>query len=332
MPAYSQVGPGAADFENSALLSSDSYALLRMIKGGYVVFKDTSFIKGGILDFFYKMGAIKDTTTRDIWHYEKGSIIPIGVCQSAITANGGGSFTFTVGTVGGVAGQGAAQTNGAYSYNSSAIVNQVPPGVGQTFSFGIIGEVVIARNGALRGTIIDKTATTITVQTGSVNTTSWASLTSGDRINIVTRINGEYDPFHAGYSQTNSRFATTLQMLEASTPKLTTAALSQQMSYSINGSPFVGPEYLADLNTRYAMYEAYAMLLGNGQQTTYSDTGNSEVRTEILGLLPAAQTLGMDFGTIAINSANLQLIGDHIGTEFYWRGDVGFNRHTKQRG
>lgn len=322
MPAFNGAGPAQADFQNSSLLSADSYALLRSIVGGYVVFKDSSFIKGGILDFLYKMGNIKDTTTRDIWHYEKGSIIPVGICAGAVTDNGGGSFTFAVSTLGGGPGSGiggtgagSAQTNLAYSYNSAATVNQVPPGAGPTFSFGTIGEVLIARNGALRGVITNKIttpiSTTITVQTGSVNTTSWSALQSGDRVNIVTRVNGERDPFHPGYSQTNTRFATTIQMLEASTPQLTSAALSQQRSYRIEGQEFVGPEYLEDLNTRYAMYEAMAMILGNGQQYVYSDTGNSETRTEILGILPAAQTLGFDWGTIAINATSLQDIGNY---------------------
>ena len=153
MAAYTGVGPGQADFQNSSLLSADSYALLRSITGGYVVFKDSSFWKGGVLDFLYKMGNIKDTTTRDIWHFEKNSIIPIGVCSGAPTVNGGGVFTIPV----------TALTNGAYSYNSAENVNQVPPGTGPTFSFGVPGEIVIAKNGTLRGTITSKTSTTITI-------------------------------------------------------------------------------------------------------------------------------------------------------------------------
>lgn len=305
MAAYTGVGPGQADFQNSSLLSADSYALLRSITGGYVVFKDSSFWKGGVLDFLYKMGNIKDTTTRDIWHFEKNSIIPIGVCNGAITSPAANTFTIPV----------AALTNGAYSYNSGENVNQVPPGTGPTFSFGIPGEIVIAKNGTLRGTIISKTSTSITVKTGSVNTTAWSSLASGDKIKIVSRTSGERDPFQPGYSQTNTRFATTIQTIEASTPELTSAALSQQRSYSIMGQNFVGPEYLEDLNTRYAAYEAYAMLLGNGQTTSAAigagATANTETRTEILGILPAAQTLGKDNGTIAINATTTQAIANY---------------------
>ena len=305
MAAYTGVGPGQADFQNSSLLSADSYALLRSITGGYVVFKDSSFWKGGVLDFLYKMGNIKDTTTRDIWHFEKNSIIPIGVCNGAITSPAANTFTIPV----------AALTNGAYSYNAAENVNQVPPGAGPTFSFGIPGEIVIAKNGTLRGTIISKTSTSITVKTGSVNTTAWSSLASGDKIKIVSRTSGERDPFQPGYSQTNTRFATTIQTIEASTPELTSAALSQQRSYSIMGQNFVGPEYLEDLNTRYAAYEAYAMLLGNGQTTSAAigagATANTETRTEILGILPAAQTLGKDNGTIAINATTTQAIANY---------------------
>lgn len=301
MAAYTGVGPGQADFQNSSLLSADSYALLRSITGGYVVFKDSSFWKGGVLDFLYKMGNIKDTTTRDIWHFEKNSIIPIGVCNGAVSEGASNTYTIPVAPV----------TNGVYSYNDGENVNQVPPGAGPTFSFGIPGEIVIAKNGTLRGTIISKTSTSITVKTGSVNTTSWASLASGDKIKIVSRTSGERDPFQAGYSQTNTRFATTIQTIEASTPQLTSAALSQQRSYSIMGQNFVGPEYLEDLNTRYAAYEAYAMLLGNGQTTSATIGSNLETRTEILGILPAAQTLGKDNGTIAINATTTQAIANY---------------------
>ena len=302
MAAYTGVGPGQADFQNSSLLSADSYALLRSITGGYVVFKDSSFWKGGVLDFLYKMGNIKDTTTRDIWHFEKNSIIPIGVYSGgAITSPATNTYTIPV----------TALTNGAYSYNAAENVNQVPPGAGPTFSFGIPGEIVIAKNGTLRGTIISKTSTSITVKTGSVNTTAWSSLASGDKIKIVSRTSGERDPFQAGYSQTNTRFATTIQTIEASTPELTSAALSQQRSYSIMGQNFVGPEYLEDLNTRYAAYEAYAMLLGNGQTTSAAIGSNTETRTEILGILPAAQTLGKDNGTIAINATTTQAIANY---------------------
>jgi hypothetical protein len=307
MAAYTGVGPGQADFQNSSLLSADSYALLRSITGGYVVFKDSSFWKGGVLDFLYKMGNIKDTTTRDIYHFEKNSIIPIGVCSGAVTVVGGGVFTIPV----------TALTNGAFPYNPDGIQpNQTPPNSlvnapGPTFSFGIPGEIVIAKNGTLRGTITSKTSTTITIKTGSVNTTSWASLASGDKIKIVSRTSGERDPFQAGYSQTNTRFATTIQTIEASTPELTSAALSQQRSYSIMGQNFVGPEYLEDLNTRYAAYEAYAMLLGNGQTTSAAIGSNTETRTEILGILPAAQTLGKDNGTIVINATTTQAIANY---------------------
>ena len=50
-------------------------------------------IHGGkevFLTLLYKIGNVKDTTTVDISHFERGSVIPMGKCNGAVVNNGGG--------------------------------------------------------------------------------------------------------------------------------------------------------------------------------------------------------------------------------------------------
>jgi len=306
MAVFNTIGPAQGGFENSSVISADTYQLLRQITGAEVVFKDTDFIKGGIVDFMYKTGSIKDTTTRDIWHFEKTSIVPVMVCNSAITDNGGGSYTFTP----------TQASNLTFPYNDSVTgnVNQIPPGAGATYTPGIIGEVLEARNGTLRATIIAKNASTgaLTVQVGSDQTTAWTALTSGDYVYRVTRAVGERDYFVPGNTQTKNRYGTTMQNFERSTPELTQAELSQARSYTINGSVFSGPEYLSDMLANFSLDEAYAAVLGKGQLYNYtSPAGVSEKRQELLGIIKSAESSGNNAGTIAINATTMSAIAQY---------------------
>ena len=303
MAAYTGVGPAVGAYENSSLLSADNYALLRQITGAYDIFMDVDFVRGGLTDFMYKTGSMKDTPTRDIWHFEKGSIIPTATLTGSVTDNGGGSYSFAT----------TAITNGTYSYNSAENVNQVPPGKGAIFSPFQIGDVLIARNGTLRATVTAKpSANNITVKVGSDNTTSWAALTAGDYIYTPFNTVGELDLFVPGNSQTKNRFGVTMQTIRVSTPKASMAALSQARSYTIAGSEFEGPEYLQDMMTNIAVKEAYATILGTGQTYTYTPAGgNDETRQELLGIVRAAETLGNDNGTIAINATTMIAISNY---------------------
>ena len=304
-PSYTGVGPGASDFINSSLLNADTYAMLRRISGGYVVFKDSTFWQNGVINFAYKMGAVKDTTTTDIWHFEQGSVIPVGKCSGAVSSLGGGVYRIPVSAV----------TNGVYPYNpAGATVNQVPPGTGPTLAFGQVGQKVIAKNGTLIGVIsdINRATPSIDVTVGNLNTTAWTGLSTNDYIYIASSVFGQRDYMSAGYAVTQSRWGVTQQTIYGATPEDTMQALSQQKSYSLMGETYNGPIYLENMYTSFAHDEAYAGLLGDGQNFTYTNTqggtSNLETRTEVLGLLKAAKTLGNDNGTLAITNANLQNI------------------------
>ena len=300
-PSFAGIGPASSSFVNSALLSADDYAVLRRITGGYVIFKDSTFWRNGVIDFAYKMGSVKDTTTTDIWHFEQGSVIPVGQCNGVVSLSGG-AYVIPV----------AAVTNGVYPYNpSGANPLQTPPTTGPTLTFGQIGDKVIARNGTLVGVIsaVNRATPSITVTTGNLNTTAWTALQSGDYIYVASSVMGQYDKFVSGNAVTQNRWGVTQQTFYAATPESTMASLSQQKSYSIMGKDYNGPIYLENMYTEFAHAEAFGFLLGDGQQFTYTTPeGNSETRTEVLGLVKACKTLGNDNGTIAITAANLQRI------------------------
>lgn len=317
-PGYVAVGPSGSDSSlSSSLVTADSYAVLRSITGGYSIFGDSTWWTGGILDFAYKIGNVKDTTTVDISHFERGSVIPMGKCNGAVVNNGGGSYTIpalAVSTTPGSEGAFQTQPYPAYPYSSGANSLQTPPGTGPTLTFGQEGWKVSAKKGTLVGVItsVDRSAGTITVKNGNGINSDWTTLTTNDYVFVPSSVMGQNDKFLPGPTTTFTRWGVTQQTITASTPKEAFYSLSQEWSFSFEGERFRGPVGLKDMLTQYASNEANAFVFGDGQSWNYTSTsGNAEIRTEVLGILKAASTLGKDNGIITINTTNLTAIAKY---------------------